>query len=209
PPTFYNQIMRVLIAEDDPVSRRVLEVQLQKWGHEVVVTQDGTTAWDLLQADGPKLAVLDWMMPGLDGPEICRRVRELPDGDTHYLLLLTAKGQTDDIVRGLDSGADDYVTKPFEPAELRARLRTGARIVDLHERLAERVAELEQALKEVNTLSGLLPICAYCKRIRPAEDSTYWQQVEEYVASHSEAEFSHGVCPDCYDRVVRPQLEEL
>jgi len=201
--------MRVLIAEDDPVSRRVLEVQLGKWGYDVVVTEDGTSAWDALKDGGPRLAVLDWMMPGLDGPEICRRVRETATGSASYLLLLTAKGQTQDIVHGLDAGADDYVTKPFEPSELHARVKTGARIIALHERLAERVSELERALREVRTLSGLLPICAYCKRIRPADDSSYWEQVEEYVARHSNADFSHGVCPDCYDRVVRPQLDQL
>ncbi|MEM7228845.1 MAG: response regulator [Planctomycetota bacterium] len=201
--------MDVLIAEDDPISRRVLEVQLQKWEYTVTVTENGTAAWEALQAKPIRLAILDWMMPGLDGPEVCRHVRTLPDGHARYLLLLTAKGQTEDIVRGLDAGADDYITKPFEPAELQARLHTGERIIQLQSRLEDRVVELERALQQVKTLSGLLPICAYCKRIRPENDSDYWQQVEEYVASHSDAEFSHGVCPDCYDRVVKPQLDEL
>jgi response regulator RpfG family c-di-GMP phosphodiesterase len=110
-------------------------------------------------------------------------------------------------VAGLDAGADDYVTKPFDREELRARVSTGQRIVELEERLADRVQELERALKEVKALSGLLPICAYCKRIREGED--YWQAVENYIEHHSDAHFSHGVCPDCYERIVKPELEKL
>lgn len=202
--------MQILIAEDDKVSRRLLEATLAKWGYDVIVTQTGGEAWTALQRPGrPHLAVLDWMMPELEGPEVCRRVRSLPDGPQFYLLLLTAKVQTADIVQGLDAGADDYVTKPFEPDELRARITTGRRIVELHEKLAARVRELEQALAEVKRLSGLLPICAYCKRIRSQGDTDYWQQVEQYIATHSDAQFSHGVCPDCYERHVRPQLERL
>ncbi len=200
--------MRILIAEDDPVSRRVLEVTLKKWEYEVQVTHDGGEAWAALQAEGcPRLAILDWMMPIMDGPEICRRVRDSPGGEDMYLLLLTAKVQTDDIVEGLEAGADDYVTKPFHPEELQARISTGRRIIELHERLEERVHELEHALHQINTLRGLLPICSYCKRVRNEGD--YWQAVESYMSEHSEAEFSHGVCPDCYDKIVRPQIDAM
>jgi DNA-binding response OmpR family regulator len=200
--------MRVLIAEDDPVSRRVLEATLQKWSYDVTVATDGIDAWErLAKPDAPRLVVLDWMMPGLDGPEICHRVRGREDGDMFYIVMLTARSQPDDIVAGLDAGADDYVTKPFDREELRARVSTGQRIVELEERLADRVQELERALKEVKALSGLLPICAYCKRIREGED--YWQAVENYIEHHSDAHFSHGVCPDCYERIVKPELEKL
>ena len=125
----------------------------------------------------------------------------------HYVLLLTAKTQTDDIVTGLEAGADDYVSKPFHREELRARVNNGRRVVELQQHLADRVVELEDALTEVKRLSGLLPICAYCKRIR--EGDTYWQAVEAYLADHSEAQFSHCVCPDCYEKVVRPELEKM
>ena len=200
--------MRVLIAEDDPVSRRVLETTLTKWDYRITVTTDGTDAWAALGGDDPPhLVILDWMMPGLDGTEICQRLRQRPDGGLFYIVLLTAKSQPEDIVAGLEAGADDYVTKPFNREELRARVSTGKRIIQLQDRLAERVDELERAMKEVNALSGLLPICAYCKRIREGDD--YWQAVESYVTSHSEAQFSHGVCPDCYDTIVKPQLDDL
>jgi len=200
--------MKVLIAEDDAVSRRVLEATLRKWDYDVVVTEDGDEAWKALSENNDaELLILDWMMPGLDGTEICRRLRRRDDGDTYYILLLTAKMQKEDIVRGLQSGADDYITKPFHAEELRARVRTGARIVELRRHLAQRIDELEVALAEVKQLSGLLPICAYCKRIR--EGDSYWQAVENFIAGHSEAQFSHSVCPDCYDRVVKPQLEGL
>jgi DNA-binding response OmpR family regulator len=200
--------MRIIIAEDDPVSCRVLEATLQKWDYVPIVTRTGDEAYAaLLQPDAPRLAILDWMMPGADGPDICARVRKRPDGDSFYLLMLTAKTQKEDIVTGLLAGANDYITKPFHREELRARLQSGRHIVELQQRLADRVAQLERALAEVRRLSGLLPICSYCKRIREGAD--YWQAVESYIAEHSAAQFSHGVCPDCYEKIVKPQLEQL
>jgi phosphoserine phosphatase RsbU/P len=196
---------RILIAEDDVVSRTVLDRTLRGWGHEVVVTVDGTTAWEsLLADDAPSLAVLDWMMPGIEGPEVCRRVRALARPVPTYIILLTAKGQTDDIVVGLDSGADDYVTKPFDRQELRSRLRVGERVLALQQGLADRVRELEFALGQVKELSGLLPICSYCKAVR--DDQNYWHRVETYVAAHSSARFSHGICPGCWKDVVEPEM---
>lgn len=128
--------MRVLIAEDDPVSRKVLESTLRKWGYDVTVTCNGQEAWDELQADDvPKLVVLDWMMPKMSGPEICKNIRSMPDGKYFYILLLTAKGTKENIVNGLDAGADDYVIKPFDSRELRVRISCGQRIVDLQTEL--------------------------------------------------------------------------
>jgi phosphoserine phosphatase RsbU/P len=200
--------VKVLIAEDDMVSRRLLEATLVKWGYEVVVTCDGTAAWGVLQsADAPPLAILDWMMPGMDGTEVCRRVRRTPSPTPPYLMLLTAKGRREDIIKGLRSGADDYVTKPFDREELRARVQVGMRIVELQQSLAERVKALEEALTRVKQLQGLLPICSYCKKIR--DDQNYWQQVESYISEHSEAQFSHSICPDCYERLVKPELDQL
>jgi sigma-B regulation protein RsbU (phosphoserine phosphatase) len=196
---------RVLIAEDDPVSCLVLERTLRGWNYEVVVTRTGTEAWEALLADGaPRLAILDWMMPGLEGPEVCRRVRALARPIPTYLILLTARGQTDDVVAGLDSGADDYVTKPFDRQELRSRLRVGERVLALQQGLADRVEELEAALGQVKELKGLLPICCYCKAVR--DDRNYWHRVETYITAHSAARFSHGICPGCWKDVVEPQL---
>ena len=200
--------MKILIADDDAVSRRLLEATLAGWGYKVSVATDGRAAWEMLsQPDAPRLAILDWMMPVLDGLEVCRKVRGQPQGGRFYILLLTAKMQKEDIVVGLESGADDYVTKPFHLDELRARVAVGQRIVELQDSLAERVEDLERALTEVKQLRGLLPICSYCKRIREGDE--YTTSVEAYLAEHSEAKFSHGVCRDCYEKHVKPQLEKL
>jgi CheY-like chemotaxis protein len=198
---------RVLIADDDAISARVLEATLRQWGYTVVVARDGLAAWEMLKAeDSPRLAILDWMMPGLEGPEVCRRVRALHRAVPTYIILLTAKGNAQDIVAGLESGADDYVTKPFDRAELHSRLRVGERIVELQQGLADRVRELEEALSQVKTLKGLLPICAYCMKIR--DDRNYWQRVETYIAAHSNARFSHGICPECWKNIVEPELQQ-
>jgi CheY-like chemotaxis protein len=199
---------RVLIAEDDATSRRLLQVTLQKWGYEVEVYGDGHDAWQALQRDeAPQLAILDWMMPGIDGLEICRRLRALPQQRVCYAILLTTKDQKDDLAEGLSSGADDYMIKPFDPRELKARLQVGIRLLSLQQALAGRVSELEEALAQVKLLQGLLPICSYCKNVR--DDNNYWQQIESYVAAHSEAQFSHSICPTCYERVVKPELESF
>ena len=130
--------MNVLIAEDDMVSRRLLEAMLIKWGYEVTATRDGVEAWEVLQrADAPPLAILDWMMPGMDGVEVCRKVRQRGQEPYIYLLLLTTKGRKENIIEGLDAGADDYLTKPFDPHELQVRLRTGMRIVTLQAEIIE------------------------------------------------------------------------
>jgi DNA-binding response OmpR family regulator len=199
--------MRILIAEDDLVSRRVLETTLLKWGYEVVVAADGEAAWAVLQGDdSPRLAVLDWMMPGVDGVELCRRVRALGRSEPTYLILLTAREKTDDVVAGLEAGADDYVIKPFDRQELQARVHVGERVAALQASLARRVRDLEDALAQVKQLQGMLPICCYCKKIR--DDSNYWQQVEHYISSHSGARFSHGICPECFDSVVKRDLKD-
>jgi two-component system, cell cycle response regulator len=134
---------RVLIADDDPVSRRMLEAFLEKWGYEVITATDGLEALRILQAaNAPRLAVLDWMMPGMEGPQVCQRMREHPDWPYVYVLLLTARSEKTDLLRGLESGADDYLTKPFDSQELRGRLQVGQRILDLQESLVQAREEL-------------------------------------------------------------------
>ena len=193
--------MRILIAEDDPVSRRVLEATLNNFDHEVVTATDGAKAWTALQRDdAPALAILDWMMPELDGVEICRRIRAIPTSTPTYIILLTAKSGKGDVVEGLDAGANDYLTKPFDRAELRARVQVGVQVVELQRSLAERVYELETALSQVKQLQGMLPICSYCKKIR--DEQNYWQRVDSYLTEHTDVMFSHGICPGCYERVA-------
>ncbi len=198
--------MKVLIAEDDPISSRVLEASLVKWGYEVMTARNGKEAWEVLrETKGPMLAILDWMMPEIDGTEVCRRARQIAYNVSPYIILLTARTSRQDIAAGLEAGANDYVAKPFDQGELRARLQVGVRMLELQASLAERVRELEDALARVKRLQGLLPICSYCKRVR--NDHNYWQQVETYITEHTEAAFSHGICPECYEKVVRPELE--
>ncbi|MBU0519562.1 response regulator transcription factor [bacterium] len=200
--------MKILIAEDEAVSRRLLEATLKKLGYDVITTTDGREALqELSKDDAPKLAIIDWMMPNLDGLEVCMELNKRKDPEPVYVILLTARGSKEDIVTGLNSGADDYITKPFNREELLARVNVGQRIVDLQRSLSQRVYELEEALNEVKQLQGMLPICSYCKKVR--DDNNYWQQVEEYLTDRSEAKFSHSVCPDCDEKYVKPQLERL
>jgi len=145
--------VKILVAEDDPVSRRLLEVTLSKWGYEVVICADGQAAWEALKVpDAPQLVILDWMMPRLDGLQVCKNVRnpdERPAEPYVYIILLTAKSQKTDMVTGLEAGADDYLTKPFDAQELRMRLRAGRRILDLLDELVQaREIMREQARKD-------------------------------------------------------------
>ena len=200
--------MKVLIAEDDPVSRLLLETHLKRWGHVPVTATGGTAAWEIMQKeDAPALAILDWMMPGLDGVEVCRRARARTEARPLYIILLTARADRQDTVEGLGAGADDYVTKPFDAAELRARVGVGVRVVELQMEVAARIGALEQALARVDQLHGILPICSYCRKVRSDSDS--WQQVEAYVSAHSAVRFSHGVCPECTKTVLQPELDAL
>ncbi len=136
--------MKVLIAEDDPISRVLLSRLLVKAGYEVVATANGSEAWEVLRKEGaPRLAVLDWMMPGMDGLAVCQRVRARSGGAYTYILLLTSKDATPDLVEGLESGADDYLTKPLNPEELKARLRAGLRILRLEDQLVAAREEMQ------------------------------------------------------------------
>ncbi|MDQ6786416.1 MAG: response regulator transcription factor [Acidobacteriota bacterium] len=199
--------MQILIAEDDPISCRMLQFTLKNWAYDVIVTENGYDALKAFEAeDAPPLAILDVMMPGIDGMEVCRRVRQIERQIPPFIILLTAKDRKEDVIDGIQAGANDYLTKPFNREELRVRLAVGAKMIELQRQLAERVRELEIALTQIKQLQGILPICSYCKNIR--DDKNYWQQVETYVAEHTSVQFSHGICPDCYEQVVQPQLDK-
>jgi DNA-binding response OmpR family regulator len=154
--------MKVLVAEDQTISRHILEASLRKWGYEVDGAEDGTRAWEILQGEeAPQLAILVWLMPGMDGIEICRQIRLRPQTQPVYIILLSARSSREDKIHGLEAGADDYITKPFDGDELRARVQVGIRVLELQGALAHRVRQLEEALSRVKQLQGLVPICSY------------------------------------------------
>jgi sigma-B regulation protein RsbU (phosphoserine phosphatase) len=180
--------MRILIADDDRTSTMMLSAALTRWGFEVIVAHDGAAAWErIVSSEPPALAIIDWIMPGIDGIELCRRIRQAKLKAPVYVILLTSRNSRQDLVAGLEAGADDYLTKPFDPDELQARIHVGQRTLAL--------------IASVKQLTGLLPICSYCKRIR--SDKNYWEQVDSYITEHTDAHFSHGICPPCYEKVLR------
>lgn len=181
----------MLVAEDDPVSRLLLTKTLEGLKHEPLVAWDGHEAWERFIAEPVDVVITDWMMPRVDGLELTRRIRARARERYTWVLLLTALHGKERYLDGMDAGADDFMSKPLDRQELQVRLR-----------VAERILSLQQ---EVRQLEGLLPICSYCKKIRDELDR--WSQVEDYVSRHTEAQFSHGICPDCYEHHLKPQLE--
>jgi CheY-like chemotaxis protein len=197
--------VNILVAEDSPHQRELVVFLLEQWGFDVVQAADGDRAWELLsRPDSPALALLDSVMPGLGGPELCRRLRDEVPARPRHLILLTSRTSPEDVEQGLEAGADDYVAKPFREGELRARLKAGRRSLDLKLRLADRVGELEGALLRIRQLEGILPVCSYCRRIHDADGD--WQSLETFLAARSRARFTHDICPTCYTDVVEPEL---
>ncbi len=192
-------MMKVLIAEDDPVSKRLLEGSLVSWGYNVVATGNGSSALEiLLGADRPMIAILDIVMPEMTGIEVCRALRKAsPSILPPYIILLTGINSKADLVKGIEAGANDYLTKPFYRDELRVRVNVGTQTIELQRKLADRVTDLEKALTQLTQLEGMLPICSYCKKIRDDEDN--WQNIDVYIAQKTSVEFSHGICPTCYE----------
>lgn len=178
--------MKILIAEDDAISRLVLEATLKRLGHLVTCTSNGRQAWNELQNDTYHVVVSDWMMPQWDGLTLCRAIRRQNCGQYTVVLLLTTRGGKTNYLEAMNAGADDFLTKPFDEDQLGARLVVAERMLGLR--------------SHVRRLEGLLPICAYCKRIR--DEQTQWSQIEEYVAQRTDAQFSHGICPECAERFL-------
>jgi len=200
--------MNVLIAADDPVTSHLLESAVGKWGYNVIMARDGNRVSTALQSeDSPWLVVLDGITLEVDGLEICQRIRQSLSSRLVYIIILFSESGKEDTVKGLKSGVDDYMVKPFREDELHARLQVGFRTLELQKKLAERIKELEEAQSWIKQLHGLLPICSYCKRIR--SDQNYWKQVETYISKHSEAIFNHSLCPECYKSLVEPEIDEL
>ena len=186
--------MQILAIEDDPVARRVLRQALTKLGHEVVEAEDGEAALDAMARENFRVIVSDWLMPNMDGLEFCRRVRERPAEEYVYFILLTGRlASAENEREAADAGVDDFLSKPLDMNELWMRLRVAERILKF--------------ATQVRPLEAFLPICSYCKKVR--EDSNYWTQIESYINTRTGTDFSHSVCPDCYERVVVPELEKL
>lgn len=191
--------MKILIAEDDITTRTIIQTILNKWGYETRVTCDGNEALEVLsQDDAPKLAILDLMMPGMSGLDVCRKIGKMDIKVPPYIILLTALSDKDDILMGFVAGANDYITKPFDNEELQARVSVGKRVIQLQTQLADKVTSLENAMEHIKTLQGILPVCSSCHRIRNNEES--WERLEEYISEHSDAQFSHTLCPVCVEK---------
>jgi len=199
--------MRILVAEDDFTTRSMLQAVLAKWGHKVIGTSDGEEAWAVLQGgDPPQLALLDWEMPGMNGLALCRKVKDMDRATPIYVILLTGREAKEDVVQGLDAGADDYITKPFDNSELRARLQAAERMIAVQSALATKIEELRMALDHVKVLQGIIPICMHCHRIR--NDNQAWDRIESYIANHSDAQFSHSICPECVEEHYPDFMDE-
>ncbi|MDD5285207.1 MAG: response regulator transcription factor [Desulfuromonadaceae bacterium] len=194
--------MKILIAEDDTPSRLMLQSLLAKWGYTVISASDGDEAWKILcEPEHPHLVILDWKMPGIEGPEIVNRLRAREPEKPYYAIVITSRSNKDSAASALNSGADDFIGKPFDNDELRARVAVGYRMNSLQKALFGHIQDLRQALDRVNRLEGIIPICMYCKKIR--DDQNSWNQLEKYISEHSEAMFSHGICPECAEKQMK------
>ena len=186
--------MKILIAEDDPVTVQILRFTLLHYGHEVVSATNGAEAWEKFDAEPFRVIVSDWMMPGIDGLDLCRKVRDRPKTDYTYFILLTAVNTGRENLRhAMDAGIDDFLTKPLDRELLRTRLFVANRIL--------------RYTKEIGVLQELIPICAYCNKVRDGVD--YWQRVETYIRERTGSRFSHGVCPECFDHQVKLHDTEM
>ncbi|MBL9189128.1 MAG: response regulator [Opitutaceae bacterium] len=185
----------MLAVEDNAVARAVLRQALQRLGHEAVEAADGEAGWAaFLRHDDVRVVVSDWTMPRGDGLELCRRIRARPDEEYVYFILLTARDASEqNRSDAADAGVDDFLSKPLDVSELWMRLRVAERILGY--------------TRQVRQLEQMMPICSYCKKIR--DDRNYWQQIEGYITERTGSDFSHSVCPDCYQRVVIPEIEQL
>jgi DNA-binding response OmpR family regulator len=185
--------MKVLVVDDDPVAQLVIESALKSLGHEVTLAADGETAWARLGDHTLRVVVCDWQLPRLDGLSLCRRIREQREDYVCFLLVTQREASGRNLDAAFAAGVDEFLTKPIDVQELRLRLHVAERILGF--------------TTELRRLESFLPICGYCKKVR--DDQKYWQEIETYVAARAGTRFSHGICPDCYQRVMVPQLKQL
>lgn len=184
--------MEILIADDDATSRLLLKARLEQLGHTPIVAEGGQGAWVTYRERRPPVVITDWLMNDMDGLELCRRIRGEGRRVYTYVILLTVKSGKGPYLEGMSAGVDDFITKPFDPDTLAARLRVAERIIGLQ--------------TEVRQLRRLLPMCSYCKKIR--DEANAWHGLEAYLSSRDTA-VSHGICPECLTNVVEPQIARL
>ncbi len=186
--------MKILIAEDNPVAEKVLRLTLQGFGHEVVSAPSGAAAWELFEQDPFRVIVSDWMMPDMDGLELCRRVRSRPDTRYTYFILLTAAHTgPDDYMLAMEQGVDDFLTKPLNREVIRTRLHVAKRIL--------------RYTTEIQKLQEIIPICCQCHKVR--NDDSYWERIETFITENTGCQFSHGYCPDCYEKQMKAYEEAI
>ncbi|MBI5688658.1 MAG: response regulator transcription factor [Verrucomicrobia bacterium] len=185
--------MRILAIEDQPVAAMQLLAVLKSQGHTVDAAHDGEEAWRMLESGGHRIVVSDWRVPGIDGLQLCRMIRNRGGDYVYFILISSIKVTRERQAEALAAGVDDFLRKPVDPDELGMRLHVAARIIEFTNR--------------VQQLESFLPICGYCKKVR--SDEKYWQAIEDYYARKQGTKFSHGICPDCYQKVMLPQLARL
>ncbi|MCU0289304.1 MAG: response regulator [Acidobacteria bacterium] len=196
----------ILIIDDVPKNLQVLAKMLDKKNYRVSIANSGFQALKMIEKVLPDLILLDILMPGMNGIEVCQKLKESPAAGEIPVIFLSAKTKSEDIVEGLKAGGVDYVTKPFNLPELLARVETHLELKRRRDTEKKLIAQLQAAIAQVKKLSGLLPICCKCKKIRDEKGS--WHELEDYIQSHSEADFSHGLCPTCSQELYPGILEK-
>lgn len=182
--------MKIIVADDEAVSLKLLVRTLEKLKYDVASCSNGDQAWKEYLRGDSRVVISNWVMPGTDGIQLCKKIRATEEHDYTYVILLTGKKSRSDFLTGMEAGADDYLMKPLDVVELKVRLKVATRILALK--------------SDVQVLRGILPICAWCKKIR--DDEQLWHDVEEYISLHTGADFSHSICPECH-KVVSDELK--
>jgi DNA-binding response OmpR family regulator len=185
--------MKILVVEDEIDSRETLRLLLELDGHHVVSAQNGSEGWRAYTLSPFRVVISDWLMPEMDGLELCRRIRAAEGPSYSYVILVSALKGKSSYLQGMAAGADDFISKPYDPDELKSRLIVAERIISVQDR--------------VKRLEGILPTCMYCKKIR--DEQNEWVGIEAYISKRSQASFSHGVCPTCYETVLKQELSRL
>jgi sigma-B regulation protein RsbU (phosphoserine phosphatase) len=185
--------MKILAVEDDPSAAMVIESVLRYLGHEVILATTADDAFARVKAEPIRIVVSDWLLGRADGLDLCRRIRQTSLDYVYFILLTQREASDENEQLAMVAGVDDFLTKPVVPRELRMRLHVAQRILGY--------------TQQVQQLESFLPVCSYCNKVR--DDRDFWQQIEEYIRKRTGTRFSHGVCPDCYQKIVVPQLDQI